>query len=361
MKMMPRLYLGSMTFGWSQTSSKVDESVAATMLQRFLAHNFQYGGGAPHRLDTARIYAGGQTEEIVGAVLAKHQQTSMPDGEVLVGTKAHPSRAGGLSPAGVAGQWKESLGALKMTAVEEYYLHQPDTEHSLEDSLRHVHRLVEEGLVKVVGLSNYHASEVERAFALCATHGWTAPKVYQGLYNPLNRAVEEELLPLLRKHDCSFVAYNPLAAGLLTGKHSASADDGVLTGRFKENPNYLPRFYTPANFAALALIRTACEAANLSLVEATYRWMLCHAGLGAEDGLLLGASSLSQLDENLAACAAAHDKDALPEAVLQAFDEGWKLTQEAGVFPYWRSYSSDMPDRESLDPGASYNAAKKKP
>jgi hypothetical protein len=51
----------------------------------------------------------------------------------------------------------------------------------------------------------------------------------------------------------------------------------------------------------------------------------------------------------------------LPEAVLQAFDEGWKLTQEAGVFPYWRSYSSYMPGRESLDPGASYNEAKKKP
>jgi aflatoxin B1 aldehyde reductase len=363
---MPRLYLGSMTFGWSQTSSKVDESIAATMLQRFLAHNAQYGGGAPHRLDTARIYAGGQTEEIVGAVLAKHHQASSSDNTVLVGTKAHPSRAGGLSAVGVTGQWKESMEAMQMTAVEEYYLHQPDTEHSLEDSLRHVNSLVKEGLVKVVGLSNYHAMEVERAFALCATHGWTPPKVYQGLYNPLNRAVEEELLPLLRKHKCSFVAYNPLAAGLLTGKHMAPAatetpTDGVLVGRFRDNPNYLPRFYTPANFAALQLIRTACEAAQICLVEATYRWMLCHSGLGAEDGLLLGASSLSQLDENLAACVAAHEKDALPEAVLQAFDDGWKLTQAAGVFPYWRSYSSDMPDRESLDPGASYNAAKKKP
>jgi aflatoxin B1 aldehyde reductase len=241
-------------------------------------------------LDTARIYAGGATEEIVGVVLAKHQQSSAD--EVLVGTKAHPSRAGGLSAAGIAGQWKESLGALKMTAVEEYYLHQPDTEHSLEDSLRHVHALVQEGLVKVVGLSNYHASEAERAFALCATHRWTPPKVYQGLYNP-----EEELLPLLQQHDCSFVAYNPLSAGLLTGRHMApvateTPTDGVLVGRFRDNPNYLPRFYTPANFAALTLIRTACETAQLSLVDATYRWMLVHSGLGAEDGLLLGASSI---------------------------------------------------------------------
>jgi aflatoxin B1 aldehyde reductase len=67
---------------------------------------------------------------------------------------------------------------------------------------------------------------------------------------------------------------------------------------------------------------------------------------------------LEQLDQNLAACAAAHEKGPLPDSILEAFEEGWKLTKDA-AFPYWRSYSSDMPNRESLDHGASYNAAKK--
>ena len=109
-------------------------------------------------------------------------------------------------------------------SLEEYYLHQPDTENSLLEALRTTHELVAEGKVRVLGMSNYHASEVERAFALCEEHGLTKPKVYQGLYNPLNRMVEDELLPLLRKHGCAFVAYNPLAAGLLSGRHTEGGE-----------------------------------------------------------------------------------------------------------------------------------------
>ena len=218
-------------------------------------------------------------------------------------------------------------------------------------------RLVQQGKFDTVGMSNYHASEMARAFHLCKEHNLTPPTVYQGLYNPLNRKVEEELLPLLKENGCSFVAYNPLAAGLLTGKHK-SVDD-VTAGRFKNNENYLPRFYTPANFEAMKLIQEQCEKDGITMVEATYRWLLRHSALGPNDGLLLGASSLVQLDQNLAACSAASEKEALSDDMLKCLDEAWGLTA-SGAFPYWRSYSSDMPDRESRDQGASYNANKAK-
>ena len=83
--------------------------------------------------------------------------------------------------------------------------------------------MVVEGKIGALGLSNYHAEEVSRAFTLCEEHGLTKPTVYQGLYNPLNRAAEDQLIPLLHAHGASFVAYNPLAAGLLTGAHSSAA------------------------------------------------------------------------------------------------------------------------------------------
>ena len=103
--------------------------------------------------------------------------------------------------------------------------------------------------------------------------------MYQGLYNPLNRAVEAELLPLLAARGVRFVAFNALAAGLLTGKHSAAptagggvgraggqagqgGQDVVLPGRFRDNPNYLPRFYTGANFKALSAIEAAVAIAG---------------------------------------------------------------------------------------------------
>lgn len=349
----PRAYLGTMTFAWSsQTSSVVDEPVALEMVQRFIKFN-QATDVDTHRVDTARVYAGGNTEPMVGAVLKK-LDTGL---NILVGTKAHPSVKPGLSPEGILAQLSTSLDAMDMKSLEEYYLHQPDTEHTLLESLKCAHTLVEQGKVKTIGMSNYHASEMARAFALCKEHNLTPPTVYQGLYNPLNRLVEAELLPILKENGCSFVAYNPLAAGLLTGKHLSK--DDVAQGRFKNNENYLPRFYTEANFEALSLIRTQCETDKISMVEATYRWLLRHSALSETDGFLLGASSLAQLDQNLAACMAAATKEDLSLNMLSAFDRAWELTKE-GAFPYWRSYSSDMPNREALDPGASYNAVKAK-
>eukprot|EP00908_Phaeocystis_cordata_P000402 Transcript_10425.p1 GENE.Transcript_10425~~Transcript_10425.p1 ORF type:complete len:423 (+),score=75.82 Transcript_10425:147-1271(+) len=214
--------------------------------------------------------------------------------DLLVGSKAAPSQPGGLSATGMRSQLDASLGAIGVERLAEYYLHQPDTEAALLESLREAHAMVSEGKVGAVGMSNYHASEVARAFELCAEHGLTKPSVYQGLYNPLNRAVEEELLPVLRAHGCSFVAFNPLAAGLLTGAHKR--DGEVPAGRFKDNPNYLPRFYTSPNFDALQAISAACDAAGLSVLDAAFCWLLRHSALGPEDGLLIGASSLAQLE-----------------------------------------------------------------
>ena len=284
---------------------------------------------------------------------------------IIVGTKAHPSQPNGLSPAGIRSQLQNSLDAMQLNSVGEYYLHQPDTEHSLLDSLITLNDLIEEGKISSIGMSNYHVSEVERAFDLCNEHNLPhRPSVYQGLYNPLNRLVEEELLPVLKRNKCSFVAYNPLAGGLLTGKHSAATGEEVKDGRFKNNPNYLPRFYTSSNFRALEIIQCACEAADLSMVEATYRWLIHHSLLADGDGILIGESSLSQLEENLGCCVRAKgdeggDVKGLPQDVVDAFEKAWQIIKRDGdSFPYWRSYSSDMPGRESLDPGASYSASK---
>jgi aflatoxin B1 aldehyde reductase len=247
-----------------------------------------------------------------------------------------------------------------LSRVDEFYIHQPDTEHDLSSTLAAAHSLVQRGLVLRIGMSNYHESEVERAMQLCMDNGWTCPSVYQGLYNPLNRRVEEGLLPILRKHNIEFVAYNALAAGLLTGKHSRSHESGeVLAGRFRNNPNYLPRFYTDSNFAALDTIEQSLPP-GMTLIEASYQWLMRHSQLTASDGVLLGASSLEQLDCNLSACARIAEADPLPQATLDAFEQAWQICKEAGAFPYWRSFSKDHPNRENMDPGASYNAAKKK-
>lgn len=346
-----------MTFAWSgQTSSVVNEKVGLAMVEKFIQHN-QKMGVTNHLIDTARVYAAGKTEPMVGSVLKGLSSTK---GTILVGTKANPAVEKGLSQEGIKNQLKTSLEALQLNNLGEYYLHQPDTEHSLLESLKCTSELIADGTIASVGMSNYHCSEVERAFSLCKEHNLTPPTVYQGLYNPLNRLVEEELLPLLQRNKCRFVAYNPLAAGLLTGKHKPNTE--VAQGRFQNNQNYLPRFYTDENFAAIDLIRSACEKEGISMIEATFRWMVNHSmlvGSNEENGILLGASSLQQLDQNLEAwdVAANPETGPLPTSVLAAFEEAWKLTKP-GAFAYWRSYSADHPNRESLDQGASYKVKK---
>ena len=91
------------------------------------------------------------------------------------------------------------------------------------------------------------------------------------------------------------------------------------------------------------------------MVAATYAWLLNYSALREDDGVLLGASSLEQLDACLDACANIVD---LPQNVKDAFDGAWDLTRPS-AFKYWRSYSADMPDKESRDPGAAYAAKKK--
>lgn len=361
-KNVPKLYLGTMTFGWKQSSAPVTQKVANKMMETFL--NFQKKRGIRSvNIDTARIYANGDTESMLGCVMETLRQEDV--GMLRIGTKAHPSQALGLTEEGIKQQLDASIHALQFHAVDEYYLHQPDTHHSLLKSLQTLDALVKNGNIKRIGLSNYHASEVQHAFDLCEQYNLTKPSVYQGIYNPLNRLVEKELIPVLRKNHCSFVAFNPLAAGLLTGKHEPHSQ--IKDGRFKDNENYLSRFYTPANFKAMSLIQNACQSEGLNIIEATFRWLFLHSCLTCDDGILIGASSESQLEENLKfihPIVYQKEEDAhslhLSDALLQSFRDAWDIIQtEEHIFPYWRSFSSDMPGRESMETGASYQVSSK--
>mmetsp|Transcript_24800 Transcript_24800/g.41964 ORF Transcript_24800/g.41964 Transcript_24800/m.41964 type:complete len:358 (-) Transcript_24800:185-1258(-) len=352
---LPRLYFGTMTFGWSNSSKLINEQGALEMLKLVQSRGINH-------FDSARIYAGGKTETILGHCFGQLQQEdgSSFRAKSIITSKVHPSQPAGLSARGIRDQLQASLDAMGLAYVDELYLHQPDTEHPLTESLEAADMCVKDGLVKRIGMSNYHEIEVQRAIELCNEHSWTCPTIYQGLYNPLNRRVEQTLLPVLRANKIDFVAYNALAAGLLTGKHQshkAASGDDVLPGRFKNNDNYLPRFYTDANFLAIETIQAALPA-GMDLITATYTWLRRHSSLMSTDGILLGASSLEQLDSNLAACEAAEHCEALSEQLLLAFDQAWEISRD-GAFPYWRGYSLDQPGRDELDPGASYSAVKK--
>ena len=179
---MPRIYLGTMTFGWQQTSSYVDEATASKMIKKYIEFGKDVSDDTSstkhYYIDTARVYSGGKSEKILGVIL-KDTSTYCDQDSVRVGTKAHPSQPGGLSKDGIMNQFTTSVESMGVDAVGEFYLHQPDTEHSLLESLQCVNELIVAGKVKTLGLSNYHVSEVIRAFELCEEHNLTKPGVYQ--------------------------------------------------------------------------------------------------------------------------------------------------------------------------------------
>ena len=332
--------LGTMTMGWEQASSTVDDAVAKQFIEVFHA-----AGG--RSCDTARIYSGGACEPMLGRALA----AAAVSPALAIATKAHPSQPGGLGAVGLRAQLDASLDALGVDSVDLFYLHQPDAANALAETLATMAALLSEGKARAYGLSNFSVLETKRVFALCAENAWPTPSTFQGLLNPLNRLVEAELLPLLRAHGVRFFGYNPLCAGLLSGKHY-QAQAAVPKGRFLDNPNYLPRYYSEGYLGAMELLRSACDAEGVTMIDAAFRWLIHHSPLISGDGILLGASSLAHLEQNLAACAAATP---LPDTIVAALDEGWASVRD-GAFPFWRGYSQDMPGREGLDMGASYTA-----
>ena len=311
----PVIALGAMTFGGQTRAADAER-----MLDMFLDRGHSW-------VDTAHVYTEGRSERIVGRLLRGARRR-----KVFLATKVYPGQMrrptrGGLRPAKVRKQFEASLRRLKLEYVDLLYLHAPDNATPLETTLGTYHELVEEGKVREVGLSNYASWQVAEAAQISLRNGWAPPIIYQGMYNAVTRAVESECLPACRHFGVDFIAYNPLAGGLLSGKHddrAAVPAKGRFSGEY-----YRGRYWNEAYFNAVELIRKAGRRSRIPPAEASLRWLVHHS---QADGILLGASKIEHLEQNLAACA----KGPLSPAFCKAFDKAWAITR-----PHCQRYFRD--------------------
>ena len=307
--------LGTMTF-----SDQVDAVGTRTMLDSFASTG-------QRELDTAYMYNDGATEILLGELLS---DGANPD--FAIATKVNPWDGDGLSAGEVRKQFSASLERLGRSSVDLLYLHGPDRDTPILETLEACQSFFEKGCFREFGLSNYAAWEVAEAVELCRSRGWVLPTVYQGLYNALNRDVESELMPCLRHFGIRFYAYNPLAGGLLTGKHQGFSED-PQPGRFEDNPGYQSRYWTKAYFAAMEKFSTACDEFDIRPGDAAIRWMVHHSAMSGDkgDGIILGASKPGHLAQNLDAVCGGR----LPDEVIAALDAGWELVRP-DCFRYFR-------------------------
>ncbi|MCX7590681.1 MAG: aldo/keto reductase [Kiritimatiellae bacterium] len=303
----PRVILGTMTFG-----QQLDAAGAAEVVEIF----FTSGG---REIDTAHIYSGGRSEEILGQLLKGRDRESF-----AIATKAHPSVSGRLDAAALESQLTGSLRRLGLEFVDMFYLHQPDPHTPIETTLEACAALHRRGFFREFGLSNYAAWHVADIWHMCRREGWPQPVVYQGMYNALTREVERELFPCVSRFGMRFYAYNPLAGGILSGRYSWAATPPT-EGRFHEYSFYVDRYWKEEYITAAALVRDACVAARVSSTEAALRWLIHHSCLQGDrgDGVIIGASRVTHVQQNLVACSG----PPLPEDLLKSTEKAWGLVR----------------------------------
>ncbi|KAG0287810.1 hypothetical protein BGZ98_004480, partial [Dissophora globulifera] len=280
-------------------------------------------------IDTARMYCGGDTETVLGQLDVKNYK---------VATKVWPSVPKAHGAEALKRTFKESLEALKVQKVDIFYLHAPDYSTPFEETIKAVDELYREGHIERFGLSNYAAWQVTLIHQLCKQNGYILPTVYQGMYNPITRDVVNELLPCLKALNIAFYAYNPIAGGLLSGQHNFGTE--VEGGRFDTKTGigkmYRARYWNTIFFEAVEKVQKIAKDHNITLIDSALRWMAHHSDLGPNDGIIIGASSLKHLDENLNAL----EKGPLPEEVVNAYEEAWQNVKFACA-PYFKAANSD--------------------
>ncbi|MGB6429183.1 MAG: aldo/keto reductase [Candidatus Acidiferrales bacterium] len=298
-----RVALGTMTFG-----AQTNESAARSMVDACLDFGVNF-------FDTANVYNHRASETILGNALRGRREQAVIATKVR-GKMGEAADESGLSRAAIRKAIEASLERLATNYVDIYYLHQPDYGVSIEETIAAMDEIVREGKVRYVGVSNYAAWQVAEIHCICKDHGFSAPHISQPLYNLLARGIEEEFLPFCKSFEVGVIPYNPLAGGLLTGKQRTAA--GPMAGtRFDKNQMYLDRYWHADFFAAVAELETVAREAGITLVELALRWLLAQPQV---DSILLGASRVEQLEQNLAASAG----PALEPATLQKCDAVWK-------------------------------------
>lgn len=276
--------LGTMTFGDTTEPTEVARIVDAA-----LAAGVTW-------FDTANVYAGGRSEEILRDLLRGHD-------DVVVATKCGMPAADVegeqalLSPSAVRTAVEGSLRRLGRDHVELLYLHRPDRATPIDETLTAVAELVREGKVGALGVSNYAAWQIGELVRAAEAVGAPRPLVSQQMYNMVARRLDEEYAEYSATTGLATIVYNPLAGGLLTGRYDF--DTSPVSGRFATAANaatYRERYWDPRLFDAVRRLREVAADAGMPLPEMALRWAL---GRPVCSSVLIGASRVDQLEANL--------------------------------------------------------------
>ncbi len=304
-----RACFGTMTFGLQN-----DASAAARMVGICLDRGVNF-------FDTANVYSMGAAETMLGKALKGRRDRVVVASKVRLAMGDGPEESG-LKRAAIERAIEGSLRRLETDYLDIYYLHAPDWNTPIEETLETMDCLLRAGKVRCLATSNYAGWQVCQMQWISERMGYKPPVISQPMYNLLARGIEQEYVAMCRELGVSIVAYNPLAAGLLTGKQDRARP--IPGTRFDLVPMHRDRFWHAEYFDAVEALGTVAQRAGRTMVDLSLSWLLHHT---ATDCIVLGASTPEQLNENLDA----FDRGPLTEDVLAACDQAWQKLR--GVTP----------------------------
>lgn len=294
-----RFCLGTMTFG-TEWGFGTDEETAARMLDLYIDRGGNF-------VDTANVYNAGSSELMIGNWLAADPSRRE---RIVLATKfsanMHPGNpnGGGASRRAIVSACEASLRRLRTDYIDLYWQHWADPFTPVEETMMALDDLVRSGKIRYVGFSDTPAWKVAQAQTMALLRGWAPLIALQIEYSLLERTVEGELVPMAKEMDLGITPWSPLGSGMLTGKYDRGRIEAESAGR----TNSLAKRNKEQTFAVLDVLREIAAEIGTPPSRIALAWLLGREGVAAP---IIGARTIEQLEDNLAALDVALDADAI--------------------------------------------------
>ena len=322
--------LGTMTFGGSEQAGmwKAIGALQQDEVDAIVGRALETG---VNFLDTADVYSFGESERLTGQAL---KNLGVKRKDVVIATKVHGEMGPGpndraSSRGHIMDSVHGSLARLQTDHIDLYQIHGNDTVTPIDETLRALDDLVRQGLVRYIGVSNWQAWKIAKALGLSEARDYARFETLQAYYSIAGRDLERDLVPMLMAERLGLMVWSPLAGGLLSGKFGPGSNNP--TDARRTNFDFPPVDKDRA-WKCVEVMREVGEAHGVSVARVALAWLLAKPAVMS---IIIGAKSLEQLDDNLAAA----DLALTPEEIgrldevsaLPAEYPGWMLARQGGA------------------------------
>ena len=275
------LCMGTMTFG-----READKAASKAMFNRCREAGINF-------FDCANAYSQGKAETILGELIADNRD------EVIITSKAcnqmgEDINTKGASRRNIMASIESSLKRLGTDYIDLYLLHWFDEHTPLEESLRTLDDLVNQGKIRYAGVSNFAAWQIVKALGISVFNGWIPIHCIQPMYNLIKRQAEVEILPMAQSENLGVITYNPLAGGLLSGKYLKDRQSG--SARLDHDDLYQKRYGENWMSDSAKRFNEFAASHGYHPVSLAVAWVGHHPAVTAP---ILGARNVEQLEDSL--------------------------------------------------------------